>query len=424
MHKKVTVGILGMGTVGGGVVKVLSKFKNVEIKNIAEKDLTKAEKIKEIGLNPEILTTDAMGVVKDPEIQIIVEVIGGINPALDFICEAIKNGKHVVTANKELLAKRGKEIFELAKKHNVVVLYEAAVAGGIPIVMPLVQSLAGNKITQIAGILNGTTNYILTKMEEEGTPFEQVLKEAQSLGYAEADPTGDVQGYDAAYKIAILASIAFKQRVDIEKIYKNGIDKISPEDIEHANELGFKIKLIAMARNCDGKLDIRVHPMLISKSHPLASINGVLNAIVVEGDAVGQVAFSGAGAGELPTASSVVGDILAIASELEKEEHPLPMMRCKHNSDAEILDISETQNKYYISVQTNNTPGVIGELGTICGKHGINLYSIIQHGILEDGTAKIVLLTEVASEKDVQTAVKEFVGSPSVKSVMNLIRVM
>lgn len=422
MSKKIKIGLLGLGTVGGGVFKVLSKFDNIEFEKIAVKNLNKTRNIE--NLNQEILTTDAESVINDPETEIVVEVIGGIHPALELITGAIKNGKHVVTANKELLAKKGKEIFELAKKHNVVVLYEAAVAGGIPIVMPLVQSLAGNKISQIAGILNGTTNYILTEMEEKGTPFEQVLKEAQALGYAEADPAGDVQGDDAAYKIAILASIAFKQRIDINKIHKSGIDKISPEDIRHASDLGFKIKLIATAKNCEGRLDVRVHPMLISKTHPLANIKGVLNAIVVEGDAVGQVTFSGPGAGEFPTASSVAGDVLAIVSELEKEGHPLPMMRCKHDSDAEMLDIKETTNKYYISVQTKSFPGVIGELGTICGKNGINLSSIIQHGILEDGTARIVLLTETAQEKDVQAAIKELAENSFVKSVMNLIRVM
>lgn len=422
MHKKIAVGVLGLGTVGGGVVKVLSKFKNVEIKKIAEKDLSKAEKIK--GLNPEILTTNAETVINDPEIQIIVEVIGGINPALEFIKQSIKNGKHIITANKELIAKHGKELFKLANENNVVILHEAAVAGGIPIVMPLAQSLSSNKISKIAGILNGTTNYILTKMEEEKHSFEHVLKEAQSLGYAEADPAGDVQGYDAAYKIAILASIAFNKNIDINKIYKEGIDKISPEDIAHANEFGYKIKLIAMAQDCGNAVDVRVHPMLVQKKHPLASINDVLNAVVVEGDAVGQVTFSGRGAGELPTASSVCGDILSLVNELENTDYPLPMMRRNHDSEAKILDISETNNKYYINVQASNLPGVIGDLGMICGNHGINLYSIIQQGILEDGTASIVLLTEVATEKNIQAAVKEMSQRPTVKAIKNLIRVM
>lgn len=422
MQKKIAIGLLGLGTVGSGVVKILNKFDNIEIKKIAVKNL---EKIRNINnLNSKIITDQPEIIINDPEIKIIIEVIGGINPALELITQAIKNGKHIVTANKELIAKHGKTLFELAKKHNVVILYEAAVAGGIPIVMPIVQSLSGNRISKIAGILNGTTNYILTKMEEEGSDFEHVLKEAQNLGYAEADPTGDVQGYDAAYKIAILASIAFNKRINIDKIYKSGIDKISAEDIRHANEFGYKIKLIAMAQNNEEAIDVRVHPMLVPKKHPLASINDVLNAVVVEGDAVGQVMFSGPGAGEFPTASSVAGDVLSIASELGKTDYPLSMMRCKHNCDAAIFDINETKNKYYISVQTSNIPGVIGDLGMICGKHGISLYSIIQQGVLEDGTACIVLLTEIACEKDVQAAVKEMSERPTVKAIKNLIRVM
>jgi len=423
MENKIKIGILGLGTVGSGVVKVLKKFENVEIKKIAVKNLDKIRNID--GLNPEILTTQAEDIVNDPEIKIVVEVIGGIAPALELIIQAIKNGKHIITANKELLAKQGKTIFELAKQHNVVILYEAAVAGGIPIIMPVVQSLAGNKISKVAGILNGTTNYILTKMEEEGSDFAHVLKEAQALGYAEADPLSDIQGYDAAYKIAILASIAFNRRIDINEIYKSGIDRISPEDIRHASELGYKIKLIAIAQEIRDSIDVRVHPMLVPKKHPIASINGTQNAVVVEGDAVGQVMFSGAGAGEFPTASSIVGDILSVANEMLKTDNPLPMMRCKHNSDtAKVLDISETENKYYISVQAANTPGVLGDLGMICGKHGINLYSIIQQGILEDGTAVIVLLTELAYEKNVQAAIKEMSERPTVRNIKNLIRVM
>jgi len=423
MQKKIAIGLLGLGTVGGGVVKVLSKFENIEIKKIAVKNLSKTRNIK--NLNPEILTDKPETVINDPEIKIIVEVIGGINPALELITQAIQNGKHIVTANKELIAKHGKVLFELAKKHNVVILYEAAIAGGIPIVMPIVQSLAGNKISKIAGILNGTTNYILTKMEEKGSSFEHVLKEAQELGYAEADPTGDVQGYDAAYKIAILSSIAFNKRININEIFKSGIENISPEDIKNADNFGYKIKLIALAQDCGNALDVRVHPMLVPKKHPLASINDVLNAIVVEGDAVGRVMFSGPGAGELPTASSIAGDVLSIAGEIEKTGFPLPIMRCKHDdTNAKILDINETKNKYYINVQTENFPGVIGELGTICGKHGISLYNIIQHGVSEDKTASIVLLTEVSCEKDIQSAVKEISEKPTVKAIKNLIRVM
>jgi len=423
MQKKVAIGMLGLGTVGSGVVKVLSKFNNIEIKNIAVKNINKVRNIQ--GLNKEIITDNAEIIVNNPEIDILIEVIGGINPAFELIKKAIINGKHIVTANKELIAKHGDELFELAKKHNVVILYEAAVAGGIPIIMPLVQSLAGNKISKIAGILNGTTNYILTKMEEEGSSFEEVLKEAQNLGYAEADPAGDVEGHDAGYKIAILASIAFNKRINITDIYKEGISSISPEDIKHADEFGYKIKLIAFAQDNGEALDVRVHPMLVPKKHPLASIGGVLNAISVEGDAVGQVMFSGAGAGELPTASSVSGDVLAIASEIGKTECVLPSMRCKHDGTiAKMLDISETYHKYYINIEANDAPGVIGELGTICGKLKISLYSIIQQCVLEDKTASIVLLTETASEKSIQDAIKEIKSLSAFKRIKSLIRVM
>ncbi len=422
MSKKIKIGLLGLGTVGSGVAKVLQKFENVEIKKIAVKNINKARNIE--GLDKNIIITNPQEIIDDPEIKVLVEVIGGIEPALGLIKQAIKNGKHIVTANKELLAKHGKEIFELSKKHNVVILYEAAVAGGIPIVMPLVQSLAANKISKIAGILNGTTNYILTKMEEEERSFEDVLKEAQELGYAEADPTADVQGYDAAYKIAILASLAFGKRIPVNDIYKSGIDTISLDDIKHAGEFGYKIKLIALAQSSEGSIDVRVHPMLVPKKHPLASINVVANAIVVEGDAVGQVSFSGPGAGEMPTASSVVGDILAITEELDTTDYILPMMRCKHTEEATLLNINSTYNKYYINVSAKNSPGVLGELGLICGKHGINLSSIIQQGVLPDGTASIILLTALACERNVQQAIKEISEQVGTKEITSFIRVM
>jgi len=423
MEKKICVGILGLGTVGSGVVKVLKNFNNIEIKKIAVKNIDKKRNIE--GLSSQILTNKPDLIINDPEIRILIEVIGGIDPAFDLIKGAIKKGKHIVTANKELIAKHGRELFDLAKEYNVVILYEAAVAGGIPIIMPLKQSLAGNKINKIAGILNGTTNYILTKMESEKAEFESVLKEAQELGYAEADPSGDVQGHDAAYKIAILSSLALNKRVDINKIYREGIDKISPIDIDYALEFGYKIKLIALAQRQNEKyLDVRVHPMLVSQKYPLANIDGVLNAVWVEGDAVGQVMFSGPGAGEMPTASSVAGDVLSLAEELNTNSYPLPMMRCKHQDDAIQLDINETVSKYYIRVNTNNKPGVIGELGLICGKHKINLYSIIQKGILDDGSARIVLLTELACEKNIQKAIKEISQSPTTQKIENVLRVM
>ncbi|OGI03994.1 MAG: hypothetical protein A2Y25_01140 [Candidatus Melainabacteria bacterium GWF2_37_15] len=419
------IGLLGVGTVGSGVLEtVLNNIDTVEIKKIAEKDLSKVKQYPE--LSQSLFTDNVQELINDPDIKIFVELIGGINPAFDFIKQAIQNKKHIVTANKELIAKRGKELFQLAEENNVVILYEAAVAGGIPIIMPLKQSLSANKITRIAGILNGTTNYILTKMEQEGASFEEVLKEAQNKGYAEADPTADVKGYDAGYKTAILASLAFNKNIDINSVYKEGIDRISPVDIGYANEFGYKIKLIGLVQNDeDESIDVRVHPMLVPKDYSISRIDGVLNAILIEGHPVKRVMFSGPGAGKFPTASSVVGDILCLANEINVADYPLPMMRFgKNRKDAKIKDIKETINKYYIRVTALNTPGVIGDLGTICGKNSINLHGIVQKEILEDGSARIILLTELAKEKDVQQAVKDMAENPKIKEVNNLIRVM
>ncbi|MFA6989938.1 MAG: homoserine dehydrogenase [Candidatus Gastranaerophilaceae bacterium] len=422
MSKVINVGLLGLGTVGRGVYKVLQNFGIVKIKKISVKNLSKKRNLSDF--DETILTEDAMSIVTDKSIDIIVEVIGGVNTAYNLVKEAIINKKHVVTANKELIAKHGHELFELAKENDVVILYEAAVAGGIPIIMPFKTALCANKIDKIAGILNGTTNFILSKMESEGAAFDVVLKEAQELGYAEADPTGDIQGYDAAYKVAILASLAFNKRIEQDQIYREGIDKLTPFEFKYADELGYKIKLIAMAKQYKNKFDVRVHPMLVSKKHPLAHINGVLNAIVLEGYPVGQIMFSGPGAGELPTASSVSGDVLALADELQFTSRPLPMMRCKHQEHIKLMDINETVNKYYVTIVTKNVPGVIGHLGTICGNHGINVSSIIQKEILPDGSAMIVILTEESLEKNMKSAIDELSSLDSIKKIYNIIRVM
>lgn len=425
MNEKIQIGLLGIGTVGSGVLEtILNHVDAIEIKRIAERD---QNKIKQYPHLPQSIFTDnAEDLINDPDIKIFVELIGGINTALDLIKKAIMAKKHIVTANKELIAKHGKELFNLAEDNNVVIMYEAAVAGGIPIIMPLKQSLSGNKINKIAGILNGTTNYILTKMEHEGRSFEDVLKEAQKHGYAEADPTADVQGYDAAYKIAILASIAFNKNVDINSVHKEGIVTISPVDIGYANEFGYKIKLIGLVQNGDNEnIDVRVHPMLVPHNHPISATEGVLNAIVIEGEPVSRVMFSGPGAGKFPTASSVVGDILCLAHEIKVADYPLPMMRLgKNRKDAKLKDINETVNKYYVRLTTFNKPGVIGELGTICGKNNINLHGIVQKEVINDENVVIVLLTENALEKNLQTAVSEMSKNTSIKEVNNIIRVM
>ena len=373
-------------------------------------------------LDESIVTDDAYKIVNDPEIDIVAELVGGLEPAFDLIATAIKNGKHIVTANKELLAKRGEELFKIAEEYNRVILYEAAIAGGIPIIMPIKTILAGNKINHIEAIVNGTTNYILTKMDVQGAQYSDVLKEAQELGYAEADPTGDVEGFDAAYKIATLASITFNKRIKIENVYREGITKIRAEDMKAANDLGYKIKLIASAHMDDNEnVDVRVHPMLVSKKSTLAHIDYVTNAVSLSGHPIGSVTLSGPGAGEFPTASSVVGDILAIAAEIGKSDYILPMMRCKHNDDAHMINISDTTNKYYISINAKNNKGVIGKIGTICANNDISLASIVQRCVSDDNTADITVITELVKEKNMQNAIKQIEQDGNI--VKSLIRV-
>lgn len=421
-NKKIKIGLIGLGTVGSGVFKTLQNFKNVEVVKIAVHNKNKKRNIE--GLDESIITDDAYEVVNNPEIQIVAELVGGINPAFDLIKTAIKNGKHIVTANKELLAKHGEELFNFAEENNKVVLYEAAIAGGIPLIMPIKTILAGNKITKIKAILNGTTNYILTKMDVQGASYTDVLKEAQGLGYAEADPTGDVEGFDAAYKITTLATIAFGKRIKIENVYREGITKISPDDMKAANEMGYKIKLIASAElNEDSKADVRVHPMLVPKTKTLAHIDYVTNAVSLSGHPVGDVTLSGPGAGEFPTASSVVGDILAIASEIDKTDYLLPMMRCNHHENAVMTPIEDTRNKYYISITAHNRLGVIGRIGKACEDHNISLASIVQKEVAGDNAAKITVITEICKEKDMQNVINIFNNDPAIASVNSLIRV-
>ncbi len=420
--KKIKIGLIGLGTVGSGVYKTLGAFKNIEITRIAVRDLSKPRNIP--GLDESILTQDPYEVVNDPEIDIVVELIGGINPALDLIKTAIKNGKHIVTANKELLAKNGEEVFKLAEANNRVILYEGAIAGGIPVIMPIKTILAGNKISKIEAILNGTTNYILTKMDVEGAPYDDVLKEAQELGYAEADPSGDVEGFDAAYKITTLATLAFKKRIKVDKVYREGITKIRAQDMKAANELGYKIKLIAFAQlDENGRADVRVQPMLVPKKDTLAHIDYVTNAVSLIGHPIGEITLSGPGAGEFPTASSVIGDILAISAEMDTTDYLLPMMRCSHGDTAETIDIADTRNKYYVSISAKHCKGVIGRIGTICAENDISLASVVQKEVTEENCAVITVITEKSLEKNMQNAIRAIENDGCIEKVDSLIRV-
>lgn len=421
MENKIKVGLIGLGTVGSGVYKTLQNFDNIEIAKIAVHNKKKKRNIE--NLDESIITDNAYEIVNDPQIQIVAELIGGVEPAFDLIKTAIKNEKHIVTANKELLAKHGEELFNFAQEHNKVILYEAAIAGGIPLIMPIKTILAGNKINKIKAILNGTTNYILTKMDVQNASYNDVLVEAQDLGYAETNPTGDVEGFDAAYKITTLATIAFGKRIKLENVYREGITKIRSEDMQAANDMGYKIKLIASAElNDEGQADVRVHPMLVPLSKTLAHIDYVTNAVTLSGHPVGEVTLSGPGAGEFPTASSVVGDILAIASEIDKTDYILPMMRCNHNETAQMIDILETKNKYYISIKAKNKMGVIGKIGTACGDNRISVESIVQKELKED-YALITVITELCKEKAIRKFIETLENDDNIWGINSLIRV-
>ncbi len=402
---KLRIGIIGLGTVGSGVYKTLEDIEMVEIVKIAVRNLNKPRSVE---VPSSLLTDNPYDIVNSPEIDVVVELMGGVEPAWDYISTAIKNGKHIVTANKELLAKKGEELFNLAEEYNRVCLYEAAIAGGIPIIMPIKTILAGNKINKIQAILNGTTNYILTKMDACGASYEDVLKEAQALGYAETDPTGDVEGFDAAYKITTLATLAFKKRIKLENVYREGITKIRKEDMAYANEFGYKIKLIANATiDENDNADVRVHPMLVSQESMLAHIDYVTNAVAMSGYPIGNIVLSGPGAGEFPTASSVVGDILAIQAEYGTTDYVLPMMRCHHEKNANPVLIDNTFNKYYMSITAPNAIGVIAKIGTICASKNISLASILQRGVTDDNTADIIVITEKCQEKLIREVVNE-----------------
>ena len=416
-NKKLKIGIIGLGTVGCGVVKVLSRHDDIEIVKASVKNLNKKRDV-EVSK----LTTDSMEIATDKNIDVVVEVAGGCG-ILEVLKTAVKNKKHIVTANKELLARHGAELFDLARENGVVILYEAAVAGGIPLILPIKTSLLANEFESVAGILNGTTNYILTKMEEENLSYDECLAKAQALGYAETDPTGDVEGFDAMYKIAILANIVFGKRIDVNKIYREGITKITADDIKIADELGYKIKLIAQAKKHENGLDVRVHPMLVAKTNPISDIKNATNAVSLTGFPVDKVMFVGPGAGQFPTASSVVGDILCLKAEIDKGENALPMTICHHSEYANQVSVDETKNCYYISICAGNNLGIIGKIGCACAEFGINLASIIQKGIDNNNKATIIVITENSYEKDVKRMIEKLENENDI-TVTNKIRVL
>jgi homoserine dehydrogenase len=421
MTTTTTLGIFGLGTVGTGVVELLRNHPQFEIRAIALRDRNKT---RDLDLAYFDITQDPFKLADDPGIEILVEVAGGLDPAYEVVKRAIAAGKHIVTANKELIAKHGPELFDLANRRNVTIFFEAAVGGGIPLISTLQRGLQANRVSRVAGIVNGTTNYILTKMERERKPFADALAEAQAAGYAEADPTDDIEGRDVVYKIAILSSLAFQSPIEVDRIYRQGITEISDLDIALAAEFGYRIKMIGLAQRTAGDaLDVRVHPMLLARHHPLASVDGVNNAIFISGSAVGEILLSGPGAGRFPTASAVVGDVINIASALKLPDFARYFQLPIRSRVSEVSPIADTTNAYYIRLETHDTPGVIGQLGLAFGNHGVSLHSITQKGVTA-GAASIVLLTHEVREQQAQEALREISAQPTTKQIGVVLRVL
>lgn len=409
----INVGIIGYGTVGSGTAKILvlnreaiSKRSELDInvKKIADLDIKTDRGFK---LPDNVLINDAEKILNDPEIDIIVELIGGIKPAKDFMLKAIRNKKHVVTANKALLAKEGNEIFAEAEKHGVEIGFEASVAGGIPIIKIIREGLVANEILAIFGIINGTSNYILTRMTDEGCEFSNALKEAQRLGYAESDPTFDIEGIDSANKLAILATLAYGMPLSLDKIYTEGITKITAQDIEFAGELGYKIKLLAIAKSSGNEVELRVHPTMLPKDYFISKVDGVFNAVYVQGSAVGDALYYGRGAGDMPTGSAVVSDIIDIARNINKNSVGRISSNIAKNSGLKIKNMDDVEAMYYFRFSALDKPGVLSKISGVFGNYNISIASVIQKGRRIGEAVPLIVLTHRAKEKDVVKAVSE-----------------
>jgi homoserine dehydrogenase len=427
----VRIGICGLGTVGSGTVNILTRNKAL-IDARAGCNIT----IVQIGArrdNPNCdtsnysITRDVFDVANHPEVDVLVEVMGGITVAKDLILKAIENGKHVITANKALIAHHGNEIFAAAKAKGVTVAFEAAVAGGIPIIKAIREGLAANKIEWLAGIINGTGNFILTEMRDKGRSFEDVLAEAQALGYAEADPTFDVEGIDAAHKLVILASLAFGIPLEINKVFTEGITKIATEDVIYAEELGYRIKNLGIARRTAKGIELRVHPTLIPEKRLIANVDGVMNAVLVKGDAVGATMYYGAGAGAEPTGSSIVSDIVDVARTLTASpEHRVPYLGFGVDfvSEQPILDIEEVETANYLRMSAQDKPGVLSKIATILSDSGISIEAMIQKEANEGETSvPLILLTNKVQDKKLATAIRSIEALDSVSGSVQRIRV-
>ncbi|WP_040662903.1 homoserine dehydrogenase [Neptuniibacter caesariensis] len=427
--KPVKVGICGLGTVGGGTFNVLKRNAEEIARRAGRKII-----VEEIGarrINPDCdtkgtqMTSDVLEVARNPEIDVVVELIGGYDVAKELVLTAIEHGKHVVTANKALIAVHGNEIFEAAQKKNVMVAFEASVAGGIPIIKAIREGLSANKINWLAGIINGTGNFIMTEMRDKGRDFDDVLKEAQELGYAEADPTFDVEGIDAAHKLTILASLAFGMPLQFEKAFTEGISKITRDDVQYAEELGYRIKHLGITRRAENGVELRVHPTLIPETALIANVNGVMNAVLVDGDAVGQTMYYGPGAGAEPTASAVVADIVDVVRTLTADrDNRVPHLAFQPSelSDAAILPVEQTESAYYLRMNAEEKPGVLAKITSILGEQGINIEAIIQKETSED-QVPVIILTQSVLEQKLNDAIAQIEALAEIGGSVTRIRV-
>lgn len=431
--KPVNVGLLGLGTVGGGTVNVLNRNaevitrragRGIRVTHASARDPGKPRSFSTEGIE---LHADPFEVVDHPDVDIVAELIGGIEPARELILRAIRNGKHVVTANKALIAMHGNEIFHAAQERGVMVAFEAAVAGGIPIIKDIREALSGNRIELVAGIINGTSNFILTEMREQGRKFESVLGEAKKLGYAEADPTFDVEGVDAAHKLTILAAIAFGIPLQFDKVYTEGITRITPADVGYAEQLGYRIKHLGIARYTEQGIELRVHPALIPRRRLMANVDGVMNAVLVKGDAVGPTIHYGAGAGAEPTASAVVADLVDVTRVLTSDpENRVPHLAFQPQSlaDSEILPMSEVETAYYLRMQAIDRPGVLAEVTRILGERQISIEAILQKEPEPDAAhVPVIILTQRVKEGNMNAAISAIEKLPVVSGKIMRIRV-
>ena len=422
--RTVRIGLLGCGTVGASVVRLVHEHRDdialrtgcrLEIARVAVRDISRD---RTLDLDPDVFTSDAGSIVDDPDVDIVCELLGGIEPARTSILRALANGKSVVTANKELLATNGKELFDAADAAGVDLAFEAAVGGGIPLIGPLKRSLAGERLSRILGIVNGTTNYILTQMSDHGWAFDDALAEAQRLGYAEADPTADVGGFDAAAKCAIIASIAFSTRVVASDVYREGIANVQAQDIADAARLGYVVKLLAIAELDDGEVSVRVHPAMVPASHPLASVRDAFNAVFVEGEKIGQLMFYGRGAGGDPTAVAVVGDLADVARNRAAGTRGIG---CTCVYDRRIRPMDDTHGQFYLNLHVEDGPGVLAEIADHFGRNGVSIERVWQEGSGDEAT--LVFITHRTQESAFQKTLQQLRDLPVVRAISSVLRV-